>query len=294
MSAVKSEYYQSKVKTVDEIIKMGESSSVIGVVSLEGISSKALQGIRISLRKGSTAARIKVAKNNMKLRALQNLAENSSVHKKIVDLLPHVQGSCALIFTESDPFKLQKFLNRNQVPAPAKAGQTSTVDVFVPAGTTNLDPGPVISEFGILGIDTKIEKGKIKINKDTKVLSPGDKVTETHASVLNRLGIQPFKIGLKIDAIFEHGDIILGQSLDIDDEKILSDLVIAYNQSISLATSSEVTYYTKETIEILLRKGNQKAISLAIESEFISKDTIEALIQTATSKAKAIETVVKN
>ncbi|MHA2343887.1 MAG: 50S ribosomal protein L10, partial [Candidatus Hodarchaeales archaeon] len=101
-----------------------------------------------------------------------------------------------MIFTNTNPFKLQHYLSKNKVPAPAKTGQISTVDVYIPEGLTNLDPGPIISELGSIGLQTRIEKGKIRITKTAKVLSIGDTVSESHAAVLTRLNILPFSVSL--------------------------------------------------------------------------------------------------
>ena len=153
--------YGKKSSQINTLTSLAEQNSVIGLVDLSGISSKALQGIRRLLRVGGEVeATIKVAKNTIKSIAFENISGTSN-KKDIQKLIPHISGSCAIMFSNTNPFKLQQFLNKNKVPAPAKTGQISPVDVFVPEGTTNLDPGPIISELGSIGLQTRIDKGKI-------------------------------------------------------------------------------------------------------------------------------------
>jgi large subunit ribosomal protein LP0 len=88
-----------------------------GIISLDGISSSVMQKIRASLR--DQATEIRVAKNTIKTLALKKAAKKK---KGIDTLIEHLDGSCGLIFSELSPFRLQKILLENQMPAPAKTG----------------------------------------------------------------------------------------------------------------------------------------------------------------------------
>ncbi|MHA1973375.1 MAG: 50S ribosomal protein L10 [Candidatus Hodarchaeales archaeon] len=282
---------KKKIEQIDTIVDLAENYSVIAVANLSGISSKALQGIRMSMRSGDVKAKIKVAKNTIKSLALEEAAQK--IGKDLKKLIPFINGSCALVFTNTNPFKLQKFLNRNQVPAPAKTGQISPVDVYIPEGSTNLDPGPIISELGSIGLETRIDKGKIRITKTAKVLSVGDTVTETHASVLSRLGIHPFKVGLKLSSVFEDNEIIDGSVLDIDEKQIISDLRQAYLNALSLAIDPKVSYITKETLPILLSKASSQAMSLSLETGFVTEKTAGMLLAKTRKEASLLKDKVK-
>jgi large subunit ribosomal protein L10 len=269
---------------IENIVKLAEENSVIGITDLSGISSRAIQGIRGSLRSGEIQATIKVAKNTLKSLALEKFGKNTN-KKALEEFISHIDGSCALIFTNANPFKLQRYLDKNKVPAPAKAGQISPVDVYIPEGVTNLDPGPIISELGSIGLPTRIEKGKIRITKTTKVLSIGDTVSETHAAVLTRLGIQPFHVTLRISQVLENGEVFDGSILSVDEDQIISDLQQAYMNALALATDPEVVYYSEQTLPILLGKAAQQAFGLSIESGYLTQDNLEILL--AKSKAQA-------
>ncbi|MHA1993764.1 MAG: 50S ribosomal protein L10 [Candidatus Hodarchaeales archaeon] len=273
-----------KEAQIETIVKLAEENSVIGIADLSGISSKAIQGIRTSLRSGEVDATLKVAKNTLKTIALEKLQEKTD--KKVVNqFISHINGSCALIFTNENPFKLQRFLSKNTVPAPAKAGQVSPVDVFIPEGVTNLDPGPIISELGSIGLQTRIEKGKIRITKTAKVLSIGDTVSETHAAVLTRLGIQPFSVNLRISQVLEGNDVIDGTILEVDEDQIISDLQQAYMNAIAIAVDPRINYYSRESIPILLGNAARQAHGLSIESNYLTQDNLNVLL--AKTKAQA-------
>lgn len=279
--------YDKKKDQIETIINLAEQSSVVGLVNLSGISSKALQGIRSSMRSGEVEAVIKVAKNTIKTIALEKVNKEG-----LSKLIPYINGSCAMIFSDTNPFKLQKFLNQNQVPAPAKTGQISPVDVYISEGLTNLDPGPIISELGVIGLQTRIEKGKIRIIKTAKILSSGDTVTESHATVLARLGIQPFKIGLKLNVVLENGELFEGSILDIDEYEILTNLKQAYLDALSLAINPEVAYYSEVTTSILLKNAVFQAISLSLNSGYITDKTIIFFLAKTSKQAEILKAKV--
>lgn len=281
--------YGKKTAQINTLTSLAEQNSVIGLVDLSGISSKALQGIRRLLRAGGEVeASIKVAKNTIKAVAFENISSISN-KKDIKKIIPHINGSCAIIFTNTNPFKLQQFLNKNQVPAPAKIGQISPVDVFVPEGSTNLDPGPIISELGSIGLKTRIDKGKIRITKTAKVLSVGDTVSESHSAVLSRLGIQPFKVGLKLSIVLEKGNLIEGNVLDIDEDKIIADLQQAHLNALALATSPDVTYYSEDSTPMLLKTAIFQAIRVAVETGYVTDNTIDLLVARSSKEAKILK-----
>lgn len=281
--------YGRKASQINTLTSLAEQNSVIGLVDLSGISSKALQGIRRLLRTGGEVeATIKVAKNTVKAIAFENVSSTSK-KEDMQKIIPHINGSCAVIFTNTNPFKLQQFLNKNKVPAPAKTGQISAVDVFVPEGTTNLDPGPIISELGSIGLKTRIDKGKIRITKTAKVLSVGDTVSESHSIVLSRLGIQPFKVGLKLSIVLEKGDLIEGNVLEVDEDKIIADLRQAHLNALVLATSPDVSYYSDVSTPILLKTAISQALSVAVESGYVTDNTIDLLVAKSSKEAEILK-----
>ncbi len=276
---------QWKKDTVEQLVQLLKSHEVIGIASLEGISSRALQEIRATLR---GTAIIKVAKNTLKIRAIQAVVQEKPGIEKLLD---KIKGSIAFILTNENPFKIQKILRERTVPAEAKVGQIAPVDVIVPKGNTGLDPGPVIGELNRVGIETRIENRKIHIAKDSVILKAGEVVTEDHYVVLNRLGIKPFKVGLEIQYAYYEGEILEGQALVIDEERTLQELISAYQRAFSLALA--IGYVTPQTLPALISKAVREAKALALEAAFPTKDTIGLLMAKSIAQAKSLKEKAK-
>ncbi|MHA2296957.1 MAG: 50S ribosomal protein L10 [Candidatus Hodarchaeales archaeon] len=278
-------YPKKKSSDIEEIIEYINSYDAIGITNLDGITSSAIQGIRRILYKDFDKTVIKVSKNTLK-----RIAFSKAKKKGLDKLEKELDGSCGLVFSNANPFKLQRFLGENQVEAPAKPGMTATREVVIPAGPTDLNPGPVIGELNSIGARASVQKGKINIMNDATVLKEGDIVTETHASVLNRLRIKPFKIGLSIQVALENGELIKSKDLVVDEEKIMGELFLGYQNALSL--SMYTGYPTKETIEQLLQKAYREAMNLSVEKGFPTKENLELLLSkvagTASGFAKKI------
>lgn len=273
------DYPEVKVKQINELVDLINKYDVIALARLDGIASSVIQDIRANLR-GKTV--LKVSKNTLKKLAVEKSTKNG-----IEKLKDHLKGSVALVFSNENPFKLQRFLLSNTVPSGAKIGQVATNDVVIPAGGTDLNPGPVIGELNSVGIRTKVEKGKITIVSDSKIIKEGEVVTENQAKVLNRLGIKPFSVGLTLSIAFENGEIVKGNDLVIDEEAIMGNLVMAHQHALGLAIES--AYITKGTIDALLAKANSKAVNLSVFSAYPTVSTIKLLISKANSEAAALE-----
>jgi large subunit ribosomal protein L10 len=203
----------------------------------------------------------------MKL-ALEELSKKYKGFKKLLD---YVNGSCAFILTNSNPFKVANYLEKNKIPTAAKEGQIATKDVLVTARDTGFAPGPVIGELQSIGLKTRIEGGTIKITEDSIVCKSGEKVSKTLANVLGRLGVEPFDAGLSVDAIYSGGSLIKHDELIVDFDGIMSDLTKAHINAYNL--SIEAAIPTKDNLAELIGRTRRQVLSLAVESSFITPET---------------------
>jgi large subunit ribosomal protein L10 len=119
---------QWKLDKVADLAARIDGSEMIGLVNVEGVGAKQLSGIRESLRGSAT---MMMARNTLMIRALE-----AAKKKGIKDLVEHVTGPVAFMFSDQDPFVLTKFLSENKAAAPAKGGQTAQKDIIVPAMNT--------------------------------------------------------------------------------------------------------------------------------------------------------------
>jgi large subunit ribosomal protein L10 len=277
---------EAKSKQVSELVQLAKKYKTIGLTKLDGISSNVLQNIKKSLR-GSTV--IKVSKNTLKRLALEEAIKSRPDLEK---LDPHITSSLAFVFSNDNPFSLMKFFDKNRVNVAAKPGQIVHQEVWVNAGPTDFNPGPIISEFNSAGIRTSVQQGKVNIQKDVKILSSGDTVTESTASIMSKLGIKPIRAGISLNiAIDEEGTLFTENELSINEEDIMDQLLTANQDAFNL--SVKLGYPTKQNIQILLNKTHQEAMNLSLEAGYPTKETIVNLLAITNLKAKALESKTK-
>merc|ERR1711884_250054 len=105
------------------------------------------------------------------------------------------------VFTKEELITIRDLLLSNKKAAPAKAGAVAPVDVVIPAQNTGMGPEKT-SFFQALQIPTKITKGTIEIINDVPIITTGDKVGASEATLLNMLKIFPFSYGLLIQKVY--------------------------------------------------------------------------------------------
>ena len=264
-SAYKHEPHVSKKKQLAELIDLLSQYKNIGITKVENITSKTIQRLRTDMRQDAI---LKLAKNTLMLLALKELSKKD---KGISKLEKYVNGSCAFILTNGNPFKVANFLEKKKIPTPAKEGQIAPKEIIITARDTGFAPGPVIGELQSVGLKTRIDGGTIKIIEDSVVCQSGEKVSRTLANVLGRLGVEPFDAGLSVDAIYSGGSIIIHDELIVDFDGIMNDLVKAYRNAYSL--SIEAAIPTKDNLPELIGKARRSALSLAVETSFITPET---------------------
>jgi len=269
---------QWKQDAVEKLTATINDSQMIGLVNVEGVGAKQLQGIRDSLR-GS--ASIKMARNTLMIRALEK-----SSKKGIKDLINHVTGPVAFVFSEQDPFALSKFLSENRTAAPAKGGQIAPKDIIVPAMNTGVAPGPFISELAGLKIPSRVKGGVIHITADTVAVKAGDVISNAMALMLSRLGIEPMELQLKLIAAYSDGAVLTADSFEIDIESLFSQVIAGHQYAVNLSVNLGIP--TEDTIPLIIAKANMEAKSLALHLGFFSPDLLNEFLVKANSEASAL------
>jgi large subunit ribosomal protein L10 len=264
---------EKKKKEVKELIDLLSNNSIIAVVDLESLPAKQLQMMREKLR---DTVKIRMSKKRLMKIAFKEV-ENSK--KGISKLADHLKGMSALLFSEENPFKLFKILKENKSSAPAKPGQIAPKDVVVKAGKTNFAPGPIISELASVGIKTQVDGGKLAIKEDVVVAKEGDEISEKLAKILQRLGIEPMEIGLNLTAIYENGDILTKDILDIDVDEYLNNITQAHTFALNL--SVEAGIFNDASTELLITKAVRDSRALSLEVGFMTDETKEELLARA-------------
>ncbi len=246
---------------------------VIAAADLTKVRSSQIHELRKRMREKVTML---VTKNNL-LRKTVELSDFKDT--KLGEFVKDLQGSNILLFSDLNPYSLIILLDKSKVRVPAKAGDIATGEIMIPAGNTGLPPGPVISEFGEIKVQTRIESGSIWIAKDSVVARKGDLITPKMASVLSKLGLKPMEAGLSLVTAFDNGSILHSNDLIVDLASYKTDLAKALNDAFSL--SIEAGYVTEENAPRILVKGMREALALAGESGFLEEDTVEHVLNKA-------------
>lgn len=277
----KAKVAEYKKKAVDDLIKLISGYPIIGAINLKSLPAPQLQKMREKLRKDVV---IKTAKR----RLIKLAIDKTKISKKDIDkILPHLGGMPALLFTKQDPFKLAKIIRKSKSPAPAKAGQIAPKDIIVKSGPTPFAPGPVISELSSIGLKTGVEGGKVAIKSDAVVTKEGEVIKANVAQILTRLNIYPMEIGLDLVAVFDDGVIFEKSVLNIDDQQFIDNITLAGGQSFNLAI--EIGYITKETIEVLLPKAYNDALSLARAQDILCSETVGEILGKAEAQMNSLK-----
>jgi large subunit ribosomal protein L10 len=277
-------YPKKKRVMYQELQDLPTKYNVIALSKMTKVRATQLMAIRKKFR---NEIKIRIIKNKVAMRAFEKVKGVAGIE----NLSMQLEGQCALMFTNVSPFKLNLIFAQNKVFLPAKGGDIATKEIVVPAGNTGIAPGPVLSEFKVANVQTKIDQGTIWVNKDTVVAKPGDVISMQLASLLSKLNVKPIEAGIAVNFAIAEGLLFKEQDLKINLEEYRDELVRSFQQALSLA--SEVGYMTPETVRPLLAKASQQARSLAAEAGYVTPETADIVLPRAQSKAQAVANKAK-
>ncbi|MEK6843620.1 MAG: 50S ribosomal protein L10 [Candidatus Micrarchaeota archaeon] len=240
-----------KKEVVEQMKKKLKDSKVVAVASVQNLPSKHYDAIRKKIRGN---AEIFLTRQSLVERAI------TEGRPELKELIPHFKGSFAIIFSKISAFKLAKLLRESKSKTFAKAGQIAPNEIVIPAGETNLAPGPVLTELKQAKIEAKIVGPKVVISKDAIVARKGDVITEAVAKILTKLAIEPMDVGLKMQAAYEDGIVYKEDVLDIDDKYWLGALARAHQEAVNLSVVAGI--FNKYSTEVLIQKAARQANAL--------------------------------
>ena len=267
---------QLKIEETQGLTKNINEKNIIAIFDVTNMPAAALQKIKYELYEN---ADIKLIKKSMLIRAV-----NESNKK---NLLEYVVGQPGIIFTTMDPFKLYKIIQKSKSNVAAKPGDIAPQDIEAKEGPTDLMPGPAISTLSKVGIQSKVDAGKIAIIRDKIVAKEGDEISADLASVLSMLKIKPIEVGLDLKAVYEDGVIYTADILSVDEEQVLNDMISGYHHALNL--SLESGFITSDSVPVMIVKAFNEAKNLALEAGIVSKDIIGELLAKAVAEMSVLE-----
>ncbi|MGQ0772743.1 MAG: 50S ribosomal protein L10 [Nitrososphaerota archaeon] len=276
-------YPQKKAKMYQQLQELPKKYKVTALVRMEKVRSSQLLPLR---KKFLGQVEVVSIKDQVAKKALATLDVPG-----IAKMVESLTGQCVLMFTNMSPFKLNVLLGKNKVMMYARAGDTASIDVVVPAKNTGIAPGPMLTEFKEAGIATKIDQGTIWITKDSTPVKKGGVVKDKLATLLQKLDIKTIEAGILLDAALEEGMHYKKEELVIDLEKYRNLFAKAHQEA--LALSIEAGYITADNIRLIIAKAAQGARSVAVEAGFITDETKEPILQKANAQAKAVASKAK-
>lgn len=277
-------YPKKKRIMYEELQRIPTEYKVIALSKMSKVRAAQLMMIRKKFRNDIN---IKIVKNKVAIRAFEKVKDVAGIE----NLRDQLEGQCALIFTNINPFKLNLIFAQNKVFLAAKGGDIATKEIFVPSGNTGITPGPVLSEFKTANVATKIDQGTIWVTKDTLVAKPGDVISMPLASLLSKLNVKPVEAGIAVNFAIAEGLQFKEQDLRLNLDEYKEELARSFAQALALAT--EAGYMTPETVTPLLVKAHQQAISLATEAGYLTSETAGFVLPRAQMQAQAIANKAK-
>lgn len=252
----KSNYFLKIIKLLDEYPRCL-------LVSADNVGSKQMQSIRAALRAEESI--ILFGKNTMMRKAIRGHLENNP---QLERLLPHLKGNIGFVFTKGELTEIRDKVLTHRVAAPAKAGALAPLDVVVPKQNTGLGPEKT-SFFQALNIQTKITKGTVEIMNDVKLVTTGDRVGASEATLLNMLKISPFSYGLVVEQVYDSGTVFSPMVLDITDD----DLRGRFMQGVAnvAAVSLQIGYPTTASAPHSIVNGFKNLLAISVETDYTFK-----------------------
>jgi len=257
-------YGAKKVAYKKKLNKLFDEYKSILLIKIDNVGSKQMQKVRIALR---GKAVMLMGKNTM-IRAILRQRKD----EKLMKLLPAVKFNIGFVFTNGSLTEIRDIIQENKVPAAAKVGMVAPSDVMVPPGPTGMDPGQT-AFFQALGIATKIERGNISIVSEVHFIKPGDKITQSHTVLLQKMGIMPFFYGIQVHQVYENGSVFDAAVLNISQSDILTKFMGGVAKVAAL--SMEIGYPNAASVPFQLRHAFRKLLALSFEGGYEFKEAKE-------------------
>jgi len=241
-----------KKKLVSDLKNLITGNKTVLVASIRNLPAALYQEI---VKKVRGSAVVKFPKKSLIYRAIDETGI-----EELQPLKEKIDESFAILFSDQESFDLASDLLQTKKAAKAKTGQKAPMDIEVPAGPTDLIPGPAVSELGALGIKIQIKEGKIEIKDPKIIVKEGETISAGAADVMSKLDIKPFFIGFVPLSAFETDTKKFYGEMAIDKEEAVMNLKSAFGKTLPFAVA--IGYTSPDTIPYLLSKANSHALAL--------------------------------
>lgn len=267
-----------KVQVVEELRDLFARYKTVVIADLTETPTNVVQKIRKELRRyGET----RVAKKSLIIKAVESLGLSREAFEK------NLQGTVLLIFSNENPFVFYTTLESLKVAVDAKPGQIAPKDIVVPEGPTNIPAGPMLGLLGRLKIPYEVRGGKAYIKKATVVVKAGQAITPDVASILQKIGIKPIELSLKVVAAYDNGVFIPADSLKLDLEAYKSEFRDAVQDLLKVALEASI-FDVEEVVPFMITYAERRAETLAEELAVPIPGLLESSIRRALAEELSV------
>jgi len=259
---------ERKGETYERAKRLFGTCTKFALIGIENIVSTQLKDIK---KQWGKDVEFLMGKNSAIKRAIEDL--NRSDLSETYDL---IKGNLCFVFFKDNVKNVKEIIEKNVREACAKVGDVAQCDVWVQSFVTNMTPDKT-SYFQVLGIATKITKGKVEIIAPYKVLSVGDKVGPSQANLLTLLNIKPFSYKMPIFKVYENGYIYDASLINIEEKDIISILQATISNIAALSLGSG--FITQASAPYEIKNAFKDILSISFGSEFKIKE--QSIIITA-------------
>jgi len=258
-----------KQQYFEKLIDLCINSPNALLVNVDYVASKQMQNIRIELR---GKAEVLMGKNTMIRKALQ-IGHERHPEAGLDKLRAAMVGNRGFIFAKNCTLDyIREILGKHTRQSAAKAGQSSVVDWFIPAGPTGMDPSQT-SFFQALNIGTKIVKGQIELVSEFKILTLGEKVSASGAVLLGKLGIKPFEYKIEVEMVYQDASVFSAAVLDISEAVLITKFISGVANM--AAFSREIGIPTECGLPHMFGNAFKNVAALVADIDFTFKEVEE-------------------
>ncbi len=284
MKSGRRSYPKKKRLMYQEMMKFPKEYKVLAISNLNKVRASQLMQLRKKFR---ADMKLRVVKNKVVQRAFEKIDDIP----RLPEFSNRLEGQCLLLFTNTNPFRLNLIFDKSKIFLPAKGGDIAPTEIIVHAGNTGITPGPVLSEFKEANVPTKIDQGSIWVVKDTRVARPGDQISQKLASLLSKLDIKPIEAGISVSSALADGLLFTEEDLKIDLDAFVKEMAKGAFEGLNLAIVCG--YLTPETVRPLILQAGDEALNLSVSAGYLTKDTIKPILLNAHAQSLSVSKIVK-
>jgi large subunit ribosomal protein L10 len=277
-------YPKKKRLLYQEMMKLPKEYKALALSNLNKVRASQLMQLRKKFR---SEMKFRVVKNKVVQRAFEKINDIP----RLPEFSNRLEGQCLLLFTNTNPFRLNLIFDKSKIFLPAKGGDIAPTEIIVPAGNTGITPGPVLSEFKEANVQTKIDQGSIWVVKDSRVAKPGDQISQKLASLLSKLDIKPIEAGISVSCALAEGLLFTEEDLRIDLDAYAKEMAKGAFEGLNLAIVCG--YLTPETVSPLILQAGQEALNLSVSVGYLTKNTVKPILLNAHAQSLRVSNLVK-